>query len=108
MDKVTIENIVEYLKEKLNMSGIIPYKIIVYGSASSGKLTVDSDIDIAIISDHFRNVDIFERSLLTINAERETMRKFGIPIDVVRLTVSEYEKNERMIAYYIKTGSGLH
>ncbi len=102
MDKGTIKNIVEFLSAQLTASGLKQAKVLVFGSALSEAFNENSDIDIAIISDDFMNVEIFKRSLLTSKAERETMKKFGVPLDVVRLTVDEYEKEERLIAKYVK------
>lgn len=41
---------------------------------------------------------------MTGNAVRATMRKFDIPIDLIKLTVEEYENETRMIASYVKEG----
>jgi len=107
MDKITFENIISFFNEQLSGFGIKPHKLIIFGSASDGSFNENSDVDIAIISDDFLNVDIFERSLLTSKAERETMRKFGIPLDVVRLTKAEYENDERLIVKYVKKNNSI-
>lgn len=102
MVKTKGEIVAEYFKERLIYSGINPKKIILFGSSKNGYIKAGSDVDIAIVSDDFINVEIFERSLLTSNAERETMRKYDYPLDVIRLTVDEFENDLRIISKYIK------
>lgn len=104
MVKSKSEIVAEYFKKRLVYNGINPKKIIVFGSSINADIKAGSDIDIAIISDDFKDVDIFERSLLTSNAERETMRKYDYPLDVIRLTVDEFENDLRIISKYIKVG----
>lgn len=107
MDKVTVETVVNYFKERLIFHGILPKKIILFGSSISGNLYKGSDIDLAVVSDDFNEIDIFERALLTIEAERETMRKFDFPLDVIKLTVNEFENDLRMISSFIKAGKEI-
>ena len=104
MDKVTVETVVGYFKERLIFHGISPKKIILFGSSLSGNLSKGSDIDIAVVSDDFVNVDLFERALLTTEAERETMRKYDYPLDVIKLTVDEFENDLRMVSRFVKAG----
>ena len=68
----------------------------------------DSDIDIAVISNDFKKKNIFELGPMTGNAVRATMRKFDIPIDLIKLTVDEYENETRMIASYVKEGKVVY
>lgn len=107
MDKINIESIINYFRERLIVHGISPQKIILFGSSLSGNLNAGSDIDIAVISDDFIDVDIFERALLTVKAERETIRKFDFPLDVIKLTVNEFEDEQRMISKFIKAGKEI-
>jgi len=52
---------IERVKQALELQGIRASRIILYGSQASGKSTENSDIDIAIISDDFKNMNILER-----------------------------------------------
>jgi predicted nucleotidyltransferase len=68
----------------------------------------DSDLDIAVISNDFKDKKIFELGPMTGNALRVTMKKFDIPIDLIKLTVDEYENETRMIASYVKEGKVVY
>ena len=57
-----------------------------------------------IISDDFKDKDIFERGNLTMRAELDTLNKFLIPLDILKMTNSEYKKgleNKRYVAQLI-------
>mgnify|MGYP006299254137 FL=1 len=98
MDQRTINEIVTYLKESLAESGINVDSIALFGSAISGELTTSCDLDIIIISEDFRDKDIFERVKITMNPEVMTIRKFKVPLDVLNMTVEEYNRlNERRV-----------
>ena len=69
-----------------------------FGSRSSEGQ--ESEIDVVIISEDFRNKDILERAAMTKDAEIRTLRKFMIPLDIVTLTPEE--NNTSLIAVYAK------
>jgi len=71
-----------------------------FGSQAKGKATRESDIDVVIISEDFRNKDIFERAAMTKDAEIRTLKKFMIPLDIVTLTPEE--NNASLIAAYAR------
>jgi len=56
------------MKDRLLQAGIKVQKIIVFGSQANGSGKVGSDIDIMVISDDFKNKDIFKR--VKINQRR--------------------------------------
>ena len=59
--KREIEAIIERYKNTLIKLGIKPEKIILYGSFAKGSPREDSDIDLLVISDDFKNMNIRER-----------------------------------------------
>ena len=79
-------------------NGIHIHDLIVFGSSGSGTATTKSDIDIAITSGDFTGKDIFERALLTKDAEIQTVRKFKVALDVLTLTPEEYRDPASLIA----------
>jgi len=92
------------LKDKgLNIS-----KIILFGSQAKGESTEESDIDILIISNDFRNKDIFERVELIKEAEIKTIKKFMIPLDIITMTQEEFESETSLIAEYVKDGEVIY
>ena len=66
--------------------------------------TPGSDIDIAVISDDFSGKDIFDRALMTKDAEIRTVRKFRIPLDVVTLTTEEYHDDRVLFSRSVRKG----
>ncbi|MBE0638942.1 MAG: nucleotidyltransferase domain-containing protein, partial [Bacteroidales bacterium] len=66
MDKATITEVISYLKESYISSGISVEAIALFGSALTDRMTPDSDLDLIVISTHFRNLDLFERAKLAL------------------------------------------
>ena len=63
MDKEIYHVISEYI-QRLEALGIKVKKTILYGSHAAGKARKDSDIDLVVVSDDFKNMDIWERLCL--------------------------------------------
>lgn len=59
--KREIEAIIERYKNILIELGIKPERIILYGSFAKGSPREDSDIDLIVISEDFKNMNIRER-----------------------------------------------
>ncbi|MFA5814770.1 MAG: nucleotidyltransferase domain-containing protein [Bacteroidales bacterium] len=91
MDKVTIEEIVRHLKTQLENQGLKLQGIAVFGSRLQGNDKPDSDVDLIIISDEFEKADIFRRGELTMTAEINTLKKFMVPLDILKMTSQEYQ-----------------
>jgi predicted nucleotidyltransferase len=92
MDKRTINKIIKYLKNELTSNGVSVNGIALFGSQMNGNTHEDSDIDIIIISDTFKRKNIIERGKFTMKAEVNTIKKFMIPMDVLKMTPKEYEQ----------------
>lgn len=101
MDKATINELIDFLKQSLIKSGIHVDSIALFGSALTGKMDKDSDIDLIIISSDFINLDLFERAKMTMKPETETIRKFKIPMDILNLSPDEY--NDSNLKMYYQT-----
>jgi uncharacterized protein len=102
MDKATIEEVIAFLKQALIQDGIHVDSIALFGSALSGNMDKDSDIDLIIISSDFRNLDLFERAKRTMKPEMETLSKFKIPMDIINLYPEEYNESNLRIFYQTK------
>ncbi|HHT9121064.1 MAG TPA: nucleotidyltransferase domain-containing protein [Candidatus Hypogeohydataceae bacterium YC41] len=59
-----INVVINEYKQKLEAMGIKVKKIILFGSYASGKAREDSDIDLVVISNNFRDMDLWERLCL--------------------------------------------
>jgi predicted nucleotidyltransferase len=102
MDKTTINNVTAYLKKSLITTGMDVEGIALFGSALTGRMHKESDIDLIIISKSFKNKDIFERAEMTLKQEIETQRKFNIPLDVLNMSPEEYENAQQAKMYKAK------
>jgi uncharacterized protein len=100
MAKRKVKAAIEFFERCLREGGVTHAKIILFGSQAKGKATKESDIDVVIISEDFRNKDILERAAMTKDAEIRTLRKFMIPLDIVTLTPEENKTS--LIATYAK------
>ncbi len=93
MDKSTITSIVTFLKSELQQKGINLNGIALFGSQLMGTSSHDSDIDLIIVSDQFRNKNIFERADITMDVEIKALKKFRIPMDILKMTNKEYTQS---------------
>ncbi|MFP4289047.1 MAG: nucleotidyltransferase domain-containing protein [Bacteroidota bacterium] len=99
MDKATIDEVIDFLKQSLIQHGIHVNSIALFGSALIGKFDKDSDIDLIIISSDFINFDLFERAKMTMKPEIETLRKFKIPMDIINMSPDEYDASNLKLFY---------
>ncbi|MBI5360375.1 MAG: nucleotidyltransferase domain-containing protein [Planctomycetes bacterium] len=88
MDKQTNSIITAY-KKKLELFGIRIKKIILYGSCAAGTARKTSDIDLVIISNDFRKMDIWDR-LCLLGRARLGIKK---PMEILGLTEKEFKNN---------------
>lgn len=106
MAKSKVVKVIKFLEESLKEKKINVSKIILFGSYAKGKPTGESDID--IVSEVFRNKDIFERVELIKEAEIKTIKKFMIPLDIITMTPEELESETSLIAEYVKDGEVVY
>ena len=99
MDKETIIQVTFFLKQSLLQYGIHVDSIALFGSALTGIMDKNSDIDLIIVSSDFRGLDLFERAKLTMKPENETMKKFKIPMDIINLSPEEYKESDERMTY---------
>jgi uncharacterized protein len=102
MDKATINEVIQFLKDLLIKDGLNVDSIALFGSALTDEMHEGSDIDLIIISADFRNKDIFERSHMTMNPEVATLKRFKISMDVINLSPEEYDDSKIKMYYHSK------
>jgi len=107
MDKGTVVEAVQFMRDVLTENGLKVQKIILFGSYVHGAATSDSDIDVVIVSENFRKKSIFTRARLTKEAEIQTIRKFMIPLDIITMTPEEMEDGTSAIANFARNGELL-
>ena len=87
MSQNRTKKVVQFLCDCLKENGLKLNKVILFGSHARGFSTAESDIDIVIVSEEFRNKNIFKRAELTKDAEIRTIRKFMVPLDIITITL---------------------
>lgn len=102
MDQATINEIIYFLKGLLISEGVRVESIALFGSALNGKMDIDSDIDMIIVSSDFTGLDIIDRAKLTMKPEIETMKKYKVPMDIINLTPDEYQESSNKLFYQSK------
>jgi len=108
MVKRDVSEILGFISEKLSEKKINVYKVILFGSYYNGEPNLNSDIDIAIVSNDFVDKNPLERGKLLRDIELETINKFDLPVDLIKLTIDEYENETRMIVSYVKEGKVVY
>jgi len=86
MDKEIHHIITEY-RRKLEALGIRVKRIIIYGSYATGRAREDSDIDLVVVSDDFKDMDLWERLCLLGDARMGIKR----PMEILGLTEEEFK-----------------
>ena len=87
-----------FLKDRLGDRGVGVSKIILFGSRARGRADDESDIDLIVVSEDFRNRDIFERAELIGDVEYLTVKQYKIPIDLFLKTPEEIEEGASVTA----------
>jgi len=100
--KSKIKNIVlEFIKE-LNRRRIPVNQVILFGSYAYGKPNLRSDIDLAVVSPKFKNMDDIKRIMILSDAARHIKTPRPIDINPIGFTGEELEK-----ADYFKIGGEI-
>lgn len=64
-------------------------KVILFGSAVDGKIKNNSDIDLLVLSNRFKNMDVCDRFDLLYNSRKTDLTQ-SVPMDIFGLTLDEY------------------
>jgi predicted nucleotidyltransferase len=81
-----ISRLINEYQQKLEALGIKVNKIILYGSHASGKARKDSDIDLVVVSNDFKNMDLWKRLCLLGRARVGIKR----PMEILGFTEEEF------------------
>jgi len=108
MAKKIVLDAIKFFEKQLEQNGLHVSKVILFGSQAKGEATEDSDVDIVVLSDDFRNKDIFERVRLTMDAEVLTIKKFMIPFDIITMTPEEFESGSSLVGLYASEGKVVY
>ena len=92
MDKTVIDAVSKF-KQALLRQGLKVNRVILYGSQATGKAKEHSDIDIVVISDDFKGMNILER-LETIGLAMAKARIME-PIEPLGYTEEEFSLKDK-------------
>jgi predicted nucleotidyltransferase len=81
-----ISRIINKYQQRLEALGVKVKKIMLYGSYALGKPDEESDIDLVVISDDFRDMDLWER-LCLLGRARMGIRR---PMEILGFTEEEF------------------
>lgn len=107
MDQSTAIEAVRFLGERLSQEAVRISQLILFGSHARGAANEESDVDVLVVSEDFRDKDIFERARLIGVAERATIRRFQVPLDIILMTPEEFNSGVSLLAQAARTGMPL-
>lgn len=91
-----IEDYLEELKPEIKIE-----KAILFGSYAKGNYRIDSDIDLAIFSDSFEDMDRVESIKLLLKIAR---RYRGIDLQPIAFTSQDYQERLGIVEDVLRTG----
>jgi len=89
MDK-KVNKIINQYRKNLEAMGVKIRKLIIYGSHASGKSKEESDIDLVVVSNDFKDMDLWERLCLLGRARIGIKR----PIEILGITEEEFKEEK--------------
>jgi len=93
-DRETALEIIGYMQQVLIKHGVNPCHIALFGSFLHGNYHAESDLDMIIISEVFEGKDLHQRIRMTLNAEKDVMKRYVVPMDILLKTPQEYNSQK--------------
>ena len=104
MDKNAVLKIISQFQKTLELKGIRINKTILFGSCAMGLQKEESDIDVVVISEDFKDKGYWER----IDLLSDVIYELFEPIEAVAMTKEEWEKGGSFIVDYAKDGEVVY
>ena len=102
-----IRALIDDLLIEIREIGIEVSALVLFGSHSDGTATDGSDVDIAIISPSFHNLNSLHRRKQIKPALHRITERYQVPIDLILFTPEEYEKESSIRMSFIKNGLNI-
>ena len=102
-----IRTLIDDLLIEIRELGIEVSALVLFGSHSNGTATDGSDVDIAIISPSFNNLNSLQRRKQIKPALHRIIRRYNVPIDLILLTPEEYVKESSIRMSFIRNGLNI-
>ena len=90
-ERQALQTYITTLKSRMSVDGVL-----LFGSRAYGKPTKHSDIDVVVVSNHFKKMDFFDR-LSFLSLLRKDVAE-DIALDVIGYTPAEFARGERQSA----------
>ncbi|MEK6813880.1 MAG: nucleotidyltransferase domain-containing protein [Nitrospirota bacterium] len=100
MDQIAVLKIVQRFRKALEARGVVPEKMILYGSHARGAAGEESDIDLIVISRDFEHKTFWQRIELLSEAIYAVLE----PIEAVAMTPEEWEAGDSPLVDFAKDG----
>jgi len=100
MDQVAVLDVIRQFRLILTEKGIVVDRIVLFGSHASNTQRPDSDIDLVVISESFRNMSYWQRIHLLADAISDIFQ----PIEATGMTDEEWNSNTFTVAGYARNG----
>lgn len=99
-----IRSLIYDLMTEMGRQGIEITNLVLFGSQSDGTATNSSDVDIALISPSFQNLNSLQRRKRVKPALYWIIEKYKVPIDLILLTPEEFDKESSIRMSFIRNG----
>ena len=107
MDQSAAIEAVRFFGECLTQRAVRISQLILFGSHARGAANEESDVDVLVVSEDFRDKGIFERARLIGGPERATIRRHLVPLDVILMTPEEFNSGASLLAQAARSGMVL-
>lgn len=84
------EKLLKTVVERI-MAVASPQRVILFGSAATGTMTADSDLDILVIERGLQNQRLESTRL------RAALADLGLPVDIIAMTPERFEETKEVI-----------
>jgi predicted nucleotidyltransferase len=100
MDQGTVLKTIKSFRDALVSKGINIDRIILFGSHADKTADEDSDIDLVVISENFKDMDYWQRIDVLSDAIADVFK----PIEAIGMTQEEFDNRSFMAADYARGG----
>lgn len=102
-----IRSLLDDLLIEVRNLGVEVSTLVLFGSHSDGTATDGSDVDIALISSSFQNLDSLQRRKRIKPALNQIIERYQVPVDLILLTPEEYETENSIRMSFIRNGVNI-
>jgi len=96
-DRETALEIITYMQQALIKDSVTPCHIALFGSFLHGNYHAESDLDMIVISEAFEGKNLDQRIYMTLNAHKEVLKKYIVPMDILLKTPEEYNNPQKRL-----------